>query len=253
MQIAIIGSGNVAWHLALALEKNGISIRYLYGRNAEQVGKLAEILPHTKVSKNTDFSQEDLDFILIAVSDNAIDDVVAQIKRKPQTIMLHTSGSVSIDVFAGNNYGVFYPLQTFSKKRAIDFSVLPVCVEADSENTLLRIKNLATKMTKVVYEVNSQDRRILHLSAVFASNFTNHLLALSRDLLQPIELPFSILQPLLLETIEKAFAAEHPKQVQTGPAIRRDTQTIEKHLQILENKEFIQKIYQLLSESIQRS
>lgn len=249
MKAVVIGAGNVATHLALAFKAVQVELVQIWSNQyhnatllAEQVG--AQAIP--------DLSKVDLtaDICVLAVNDDAIPAMIDQLIGF-KGVVVHTSGSVSIDVFAGkvNRYGVLYPLQTFSKSREVNFSTVPLCIEASDEATLRFINNLAEKLSQKVEEVNSERRKILHLAAVFACNFANHLYTLSAQLLAENELDFDLLRPLILETAEKV-QLHNPMEVQTGPAIRGDEKTLTKHNELLVNKPQLLKLYQILSDSI---
>jgi predicted short-subunit dehydrogenase-like oxidoreductase (DUF2520 family) len=177
------------------------------------------------------------------------------------SIVVHTSGTKSLAEFEKwlgiysdikVQSGILYPLQTFSKKITLDFEQqVPICVEASQQSTEEILTKIAQDLSEITYIVNSKERRILHLAAVMACNFTNHLLAISKEILEDEELDFSMLKPLINETLRKAITSQDPSDVQTGPARRGDTETIEKHLAILKNKnENYQKIYKSITQSI---
>jgi predicted short-subunit dehydrogenase-like oxidoreductase (DUF2520 family) len=168
---------------------------------------------------------------------------------------VHTAGSVPIDILDKfYNYGIFYPFQTFSKNRDISFDNIPILVEGNSKKTTGQLLKLASSLSKTVYEVNSEQRLLLHIAAVFACNFTNHLYHVSKKISDKAELPFDILQPLIEETVSKAFKVS-PEKAQTGPASRSDRKTMEKHIEILtksfDNKNLAE-LYEDISERIIR-
>jgi predicted short-subunit dehydrogenase-like oxidoreductase (DUF2520 family) len=251
MKIVVVGSGNVAGHLAKALHKHHqvVQVWSLQYQNALQ---LAETINATAIS---DLEELDLsaDLCLIAVKDDAILSIIEKI-RGFKGIVAHTAGAVNLNVFEGKmtNYGVFYPLQTFSKQKEVDFNTIPLCLEANNDQTLQVLKNIANGISQTVVEVKSEKRKILHLSAVFACNFTNHHYALASDLLEDYDLDFDLIRPLILETATKVQHAS-PKEVQTGPAIRHDEQTIKKHEELLLKQPQLLSIYQTLSESIKKT
>lgn len=250
-KISIIGSGKVAWHLAKKLYESGFEILEIYSRNPENAQLLAQEV-QAQVKKDLDFSANPPDLLLISVSDNALAEVIDKIKVIAPTIVAHTSGSIGIEIFEERGYsvGVFYPLQTFSKDREIDFSKVPICLEAIDEKTYIFLEQIAQKISKNVSRINSEQRRILHIAAVFACNFVNHLLAISKNILDEKQLDFDLLKPLIEETISKALIASHPKAVQTGPAVRKDNLVMQKHLDFLVGNPNYQEIYQILSKSI---
>lgn len=253
MNIAIVGAGNVAWHLALALEQAEQKVVAVYSKTLTNAQELASKLTNTIAVENPDFSDLPVQVVLIAIPDAALPGIAEQIKVKPGTIVAHTSGSQPLAVLStitGANYGVFYPLQTFSKNATVDVQQVPVLIEGNTEATIDLLTQLAQTISQKVERVDSEKRKQLHLAAVFACNFTNHLLGISQELLQKAAMPTDLLQPLIQETIKKAIT-HHPYSVQTGPAIRNDQNVIDEHLRLLQHQPNLQAIYQLLTQSIQ--
>jgi predicted short-subunit dehydrogenase-like oxidoreductase (DUF2520 family) len=250
--VSLIGSGNVAWHLSQALEKAGHQVREIYSRSAEHAEQVAEKLYDAQVVATLDFSESTSDVFILCVSDDAIAAVADQvILPHEDAILCHTSGSQPLGVLAGRpRTGVFYPLQTFSKSRRVDISSVPFCIEASDGEAESILVDLGQSLSRTVYLVNSQERKTLHIGAVFAGNFTNHLIALAQHLLQQEGLEFDLLKPLIRETIEKALEAPNPAVVQTGPAVRGDLQVINAHLDYLQQMPHRQALYKLLSDSI---
>ena len=235
------------------LQAAGHTISAIYSRTPEHREALANKLPQASALSTLDLRNANADVVLVAVPDNALAAVAAEIKVKPATLVAHTSGSQPLDVLAsvaGAAIGVFYPLQTFSKSKPVDFAQVPMLVEAQDEATLELLKRLAQSISTSVEAVGSRARKQLHLAAVFACNFTNHLLGISQQLLQEANLPSQLLQPLLQETIAKA-TQQPPFSVQTGPAIRHDENVIQAHLLMLQQQPQWQEIYSLLTQSIQ--
>ncbi len=248
-KINIIGTGNVATHLALALTSAGKEVVKIYGRKLQKAIELASkcnALPTSDIKQISDGA----DLIIIAVSDDALGEIL-ELLPKGNTLAVHTSGSVSMDVLkpCGENIGVFYPLQTFSKDRGINFSEIPLCLETNSVENLELLKSLAISLTDHIYFIDSLQRKKLHLAAVFACNFPNFLYSIAEDLLDENGLSFEIMKPLILETAEKAKAIS-PSKAQTGPAFREDQKIIDSHLQMLENHKEFQEVYKLLSTKI---
>jgi predicted short-subunit dehydrogenase-like oxidoreductase (DUF2520 family) len=253
MNIAIVGAGNVAWHLAQALQAAGHSIIIVYSRTKAHSEALAHLLPGSVATQSLDFESITADVIIIAVPDAALASVVKELKIPTGAVVAHTSGSQPASVLEsipGAGYGVFYPLQTFSKQAPVDLLQVPILVEGNTEETTAILQKLAQSISHQVEQVTSEKRRQLHLAAVFACNFTNHLLGISQELLQNADLPLNLLQPLIQETIKKA-TTHNPYTVQTGPAIRHDQNVIEEHLRLLATQPNFQEIYQLLTRSIQ--
>jgi predicted short-subunit dehydrogenase-like oxidoreductase (DUF2520 family) len=251
-KVSFIGSGKVAWHLAKALHQKGFQIGEIYSRSTQNAQLLAQEVA-AKVNTNLDFTSQSPDLLLVAVSDNALAEVVGNLKIGKQTIVAHTSGSIGLEVFRKANYpyAVFYPLQTFSKNRNLDFSKIPICLEANNEEIYIFLEKIAHKLSANVSRISSAQRKVLHIAAVFACNFVNHLLAISKNILDKEQLSFDLLKPLIQETITKALEAKHPKEVQTGPAVRGDNLVLQKHIAYLAENLQMQKLYKLLSESIQ--
>ncbi|WP_162427827.1 Rossmann-like and DUF2520 domain-containing protein [Pontibacter pudoricolor] len=253
MNIAIVGAGNVAWHLAQALQKAGHTITAVYSRNKAHSEDLTKHLPNAVATQELDLTTIVADVVLIAIPDAALPGIAEQIKVKPETIVAHTSGSQPLAVLstiAGANYGVFYPLQTFSKHSPVDVKQVPILIEGNTEATIDQLEHLAHTISQKVERVDSGKRKQLHLAAVFACNFTNHLLGISQELLRKANLPTDLLQPLIQETIKKA-ANHNPYAVQTGPAIRNDQNVIDEHLRLLQHQPHLQAIYQALTQGIQ--
>ncbi len=252
-KIAILGAGNVAWHLAPALEAAGHTVICVYSRTLNHAQALAEKLPSARATSSLDFTKEPVDIFLLAVKDAALSELLSEARFPENSLVVHTSGTQPLSVFEKNpgiRGGVFYPLQTFSKQTPVNFKDIPFCLECDDENGMLLLQKTAQSLSKQVSEVSSEQRKVLHLAAVFASNFTNHLLGISHQIMQAGELDFNLLKPLVEQTIAKAFSQE-PFSVQTGPAVRFDENTIQTQLKALEGQGTYQKIYELLSRSIQ--
>ncbi|MBF9251763.1 DUF2520 domain-containing protein [Pontibacter sp. 172403-2] len=254
MKIAFIGAGNVAWHLSQALAAAGHEITAVYSRSATSREALARLLPAAKpVASLAELAGMAADIILIAVPDAVIATVAQQLQVPPGTLVAHTSGSQPLAILEdinGARTGVFYPLQTFSKAKAVDFKAVPLLIEARDEQALQKLEQLAQSISDQVQRVSSEARRQLHLAAVFACNFTNHLLGISRELLQEANLPPGLLQPLIHETIAKA-ALHPPFEVQTGPAVRHDENVIAGHLHLLAQHPRYSELYRQLTDSIQ--
>ena len=251
-RIAVIGAGNVAWHLAPALSAAGHTITAIYSRSAASREALARQLPQARPVASLDLEHIAAEVVVLAVPDAALAEVAAALKVSLGTIVVHTSGSQPLAVLQpvrGASIGVFYPLQTFSKSKPVSLASAPLLVEAQEEETLQQIEQLAFSISSKVYRVSSEARRQLHLAAVFACNFTNHLLGISQQLLREANLPKELLQPLIQETIEKA-AQQDPFAVQTGPAVRGDGNVLQAHLQMLRQHPRYQAIYSQLSQSI---
>ena len=253
MKISFIGSGNVAWHMAQALEKANHTVVEVYSRDRKNASKLAQKLYNANTAANLDFSHSRAELFIIAVSDNALEEVAEQLRVPDRAIVVHTSGTMPLEVLSPLQNavtGVFYPLQTFTKGKQVNFKAIPICIETSDEKTEKVLSKLAFTICENVCFVNSEDRKVLHLAAVFACNFTNHLLTISKCILEKEGLDFAILKPLIQETIEKALL-KGPEVSQTGPAVRNDTKTIKNHLSLLKRHDSWREIYELITEDIQ--
>jgi predicted short-subunit dehydrogenase-like oxidoreductase (DUF2520 family) len=247
--VSIIGSGNIAFHLASALLDKGIIINEIIGRNKDKVTAYANqfnakaVFDFTKVSTN-------VDLIIISVNDNAIKEVADQLKLKDK-LVVHTSGSVEMEILknASNQVGVFYPLQTFSVDTKSYFSVIPICIEGSSESVRNKLSDLALLLSTNVYFINSEKRKCIHLAAVVSNNFINYLLSSTFNFLEEKDIDKEILLPLIDETIER-IKTNNPDEIQTGPARRNDIETISVHSEMLKDFPQLQEIYKLMSHQI---
>ncbi|MDY0089957.1 MAG: DUF2520 domain-containing protein [Flavobacteriaceae bacterium] len=246
IKVVVLGSGNVATHLIRTFLKNEkVNLIQVYARNPEN---LKQILPEDKITKNISNLAE-ADVYIIAVSDNAIKDVSNQIQFKNR-LVVHTSGSMNINTLnPKNRRGVFYPLQTFSISKEVNFKQIPICLETENATDYNILEQLAHNISENSYNVDSEKRKALHVAAVFVSNFVNHLYALGEKICVENNLPFQILKPLIIETANK-ITYLNPKNAQTGPAKRNDTQTTQEHLNFIKDEK-LKNIYQILTESIQ--
>ncbi|CAM3975235.1 DUF2520 domain-containing protein [Flavobacterium antarcticum] len=247
VKITIIGYGNVAQHLIHAFQQQSdVVIEQVYSRNYEDGNRIDSSLNFT--SNWDDLVPTDL--FIIAVSDDAIAEVSLHFPLKNQ-LVVHTSGSVSLEQISNHNRrGVFYPLQTFTKGKNVDFSQIPICIETEFSADLEILKKLAQVISEKTHIINSQQRRALHVAAVYVNNFVNHLYQIGNEICIENQIPFSILQSLIKETASKIETLS-PVEAQTGPAKRNDQQTIESHLDFLEPNKMQRNIYKLLTESIQ--
>lgn len=245
INLVILGAGNVATHLAKAFSNaENVKLKQVYNHRPES------LLPFKSfVATTTDINQlEKADVYLIALKDDVISEV-AGLLNDNASLVLHTSGSVPLEALNRfKNHGVFYPVQTFSKKKEVNFREIPVCLEANSPENLEVLKDLAEKISNKIYEIDSEQRKALHLAAVFVNNFTNHLYSLGAEICRKNKISFEILKPLIRETVDKLESLS-PQEAQTGPALRNDKQTISRHLALLEPKR--QELYKILTQSIQ--
>lgn len=246
LKVVVIGSGNVAQHLVSVFEDSGtIQLVQAFARNKQN---LLHLLPESRIIDS--FSNiNDADIYIISVTDDAIAEVSSQLPFNGR-LVVHTSGSVALEQLnAKNKRGVFYPLQTFSKSKKVDFSKIPLCLETEFIEDYKVLEKLAKSASQNIYSIDSYQRQALHVAAVFVSNFTNHMYKIGSDISNVNNIPFDILKPLILETADKITTLS-PEKAQTGPAIRNDKMTIEKHLNFLKDKNQ-KEIYRLITQSIQ--
>lgn len=248
----MIGSGRVASILAPAFENAGHRCAAVYSLHLANAKKLADKLYDCQVLDYPDFSDLALDVILLAISDDALPEVIDQLVCNSYSVVAHTSGGIELSILArfGSKAGVCYPVQSFSAGRKLKMDEVPFCIEANSPETESILVALAGSLSQELYYLNSAQRRDLHVAAVFASNFTNYLLSCAWEYMHVRDVNTDLLLPLIKETIEKAL--EHdPRKVQTGPAVRGDNQVVENHLQRLSDLPAMQRLYRELSGSIQ--
>lgn len=246
----------MAWHLGQALHKAGVEVIQVYSRTLSASQALAEELDSHGVAQLNQIVPS-AHLYLLAVNDQAIAPVVAQLRNilSENALLCHTSGATPSTIFGESHYqryGVFYPLQTLSKARPIDFGTVPLCIDANLSADQSSLLALAKKLSSQVYHITDQDRAILHIAAVFANNFSNHLFAVAKTILAQHDLPFDLLKALIQETAAKVQEAP-PSAMQTGPAIRKDESTIQRHLDLLADFPEFQQLYQQLSSSIQNN
>jgi predicted short-subunit dehydrogenase-like oxidoreductase (DUF2520 family) len=249
MRISIIGSGNVATHLAAAFKNAGHKIVQVYSPNYQNAALLAYHVGAQAINALNEIDTQ-ADIFIIAVKDDAIETMAKQLAPY-QKLTVHTSGATNLQAILKHNpqAGVFYPLQTFSKVKEVNFSQVPLCIEGSNETVTTQLEQLAHTISKNVSRVNSSQRKILHLAAVFACNFPNNLYAIAQGLLEQHNLNFNLLRPLILETAQKVQES-FPAEVQTGPAIRNDEKTMNAHLELLNNEPQLQQLYEVLSQRI---
>ncbi|MFV5443194.1 Rossmann-like and DUF2520 domain-containing protein [Acinetobacter oleivorans] len=252
MKISLVGSGRVAFHLAKALLGQGHNIVQVYARDFDKTQKFAEKIQAKACQTLREFQSTDL--IILAVSDSAIAELVKQVHEFfPDTLIVHTSGSTDIEVISHvhEKAGVFYPLQTFSLERDVDWSATPLFVEAITDVDQELLLDLANSLSNRVYQYTSKQRLTLHLAAVFACNFSNYCFDMAKQIVDKEQVDFSLLYPLILETAKKATEND-PKQMQTGPAVRGDHNILTMHQDLLAqaNQDDLKQVYQLLSDGI---
>lgn len=249
LRVVFIGAGNVATQLALTLKKHNHSIVQVYSKQLDNAKVLAQKLKsnYTNTFETIDATA---DLYIVAIKDDAIAELAKHLKLSNKLIV-HTSGSVDMAVLKdiSSAIGVFYPLQTFSKNKSVNFKQVPICIESNNTKSLKVLSVLAHSISDNVQQIDSEQRRAIHLAAVIACNFSNHMYAIAEQLLHSSHISLDILKPLIQETTNK-IKTHSPAQVQTGPAIRNDRQTMNKHLKMLENNADVQKLYKQISKSI---
>jgi predicted short-subunit dehydrogenase-like oxidoreductase (DUF2520 family) len=245
MQTVIIGSGNVAYHLAKAFTQNNIPLIQIFGRNEEELKKISEEL-------NIPYSTKDLtdaDLYIICVSDQSVENVSKLITKK-DCLVAHTSGSLPKEILIGEyRKSSFYPLQTFSKSKDLDYSKIPFFIETENDDDQKTLSELASKISENVMKSDHEKRKYIHLTAVFACNFVNHLFSRAKEISDAQEIPFDYFLPLIDETVKKIHEIE-PKSAQTGPAVRNDTRVLELHKQLLKDESL--EIYKTMNHSIKK-
>ncbi|MEX2511875.1 MAG: Rossmann-like and DUF2520 domain-containing protein [Cyclobacteriaceae bacterium] len=250
--IAIIGTGNIAWHLATALENTGHVITEVYGRDMRKAEKIVSHLYGTEGKDDLDFTNSLARVFIIAVKDEAIAEIADAILLPEESILVHTSGTQPLEILAyssADNIGIIYPLMSFSRQRDVSMEEVPFLLESEDAETLITLKKLAKSLSGQIYEIRSKDRKAIHVAAVFASNFTNHMIGIAEEILQRQGLDFEMMKPLIVEQINKALTIG-TKAAQTGPAQREDMETLENHYQFLSYNDQLAEIYRLISQDI---
>ncbi len=248
-RVVIVGSGNVAEALARALPASGAELCQVFARNRERGPRVAALGGTTWTADPDRLAEADL--YLIAVSDRAVGEVAASLRLPDGAVAAHTAGSVPLDALeAFPRRAVIYPLQTFTAGRAVDFARVPLFLEASDKGTYQAVERFARRLSSQLYPADSKRRGILHLAGVLACNFVNALYAAGERTLAREGLPFEALRPLIAETAAKALAAPSPAAVQTGPAVRGDLPTLERHRALLAEEPLLLEIYNLMSRYI---
>lgn len=247
-KITIIGSGNVAQQLGPALKNSGHSIHEICSRNHKTGKPLAKKLRTgftSDISKITDMGG----VVIIAVKDDAIPEVVHKLPSLKNSLVIHTSGATDISVLKKKfrNCGVIWQVQTIKARTKLDFRQVPLVIEANNASSKKRLTQLARSLSGKIYFLNSRQRRVLHLGAVFVNNFPNHLIYLSKELLRKHNMPFGLFGPLILSTVQGVL--QDPYTSQTGPAKRNDKKTMNAHLKLLKEKNY-RTLYKTISKSI---
>lgn len=246
MEIIIIGTGNVAYHLTQALVQNKIPVKQIFGRNE----KALEMFSQEFQIPSSHERLESAALYIIAVSDASVEEVSRYITQE-DCLVAHTSGSLPKEVLQGSyRKASFYPLQTFSKTKDLDYSQIPFFIETESETDFNLLEKLGRSISEKVMAANYEKRKYIHLTAVFSCNFVNHLFSIAKEISDYQQIPFDFFLPLIDETVEKIHHL-HPKEAQTGPAVRNDKRVLSLHEVLLADSEYLE-LYQMLNASIQK-
>ncbi|WP_297337501.1 Rossmann-like and DUF2520 domain-containing protein [Algoriphagus sp.] len=251
-RIAIIGAGNVAWHLAPALEEAGHEITEVYARTLKGAEEVTKRLYATEPKLDLDFAESRAEIFILAIKDDAVAEVADSIILPEESILVHTSGTLPLDILSYSSAsftGIFYPLQSFTAGQKMDLSEVPFLIESADQEILQKLKKLAKSISNQCYQVRSKDRKAIHVAAVFASNFSNHMIRISEEIMRRQGLDFEMMKPLIIETISKSLQIG-AKKAQTGPAIREDFETLEDHFRFLNFNPELAEIYRLISQDI---
>jgi len=249
--ISILGSGNMAFQLGKALLKAGQLVMEIYSRNEIEGKKLADLLETNFIQELKNLKKADI--YILAIKDDAVLEISKNIPGYG-SLLIHTAGSISINNLQNKKHrkAVLYPVQTLSKNKEIDFSQIPICIEAELNSDLEILKSLSILLSNKIYEINSEQRKVIHIAAVFACNFPNYLYTAAKQILEKGSIPFDIIRPLIMETALKVQNL-YPENTQTGPAIRDDQTVLKSHEEFLQNNPDLLAVYQLLSDKISKS
>lgn len=248
IKVVLLGAGNVSTHLFEAFqETKTASVIQVYNRSKKRLQGFNHLVDTTSSLNEL----KEADIYIIAVKDDSVEALSKKLTLLNK-LVVHTSGSIAMEALNNNHrYGVFYPLQTFTKGKQVDFSSIPICLETNIQSDIEILEKLAQSISQAVYKIDSVQRKALHVAAVFVNNFVNHLYQKGHEICQEHQVPFEVLHPLLLETAKKVTSLT-PKESQTGPAIRNDQAVINNHIESLATQQ--QKdIYTLLTKSIQET
>lgn len=251
LKINLIGAGNVAWHLSNALANTDYTIKQIYSRTLDNAKKLANTFGYKVLNNHSDFDEAEA--IILAVDDHQIETVARELSNPFNAVVIHTSGSVSIDALQTHQHAaVFWMIESLTSGEKTNYSQIPIIVHYSDTHSNTLVNELARTISSKVHILADIERRKLHLSAVMANNFTNHLFGLLKQYTQQNNLDFDLLKPIIDSTIRSAIEGD-PLQLQTGPAIRGDHKTLEAHLSLLSQHKSIAAIYEALSNSIQQT
>jgi predicted short-subunit dehydrogenase-like oxidoreductase (DUF2520 family) len=249
--VSFIGAGNLAWHLAPALDNVGYAVREVYSQKRKNAIVLADRMYQCEVNEDLDFSESPSRIFIISISDDAIEEITGKLRLPAQSLLVHTSGSKPLSALdkAKGSTGVFYPLQTFTKNRKIEFEEIPFFIESQDADSEKRLIAMAKSISKKVSKISSEERKVLHLAAMFAANFSNHMLTLAKEIMFKHGQNFDQLKPLIAETLNKSLSIG-PENAQTGPARRGDLQILDAHMEMLKDDPEVAEIYRTISQHI---
>lgn len=249
LKITIIGFGNVGFHLTKALLNNGFKIHQIFNRNLNKANEFASTNQINLINnvKDLDYSA---DIYIFCLKDDVIEELLTELNFTDQ-LLLHTAGSINQNIFEdfSTNYGVLYPVQTFNRNIELNFDEIPLCIESNNLETLHNIKKIAESISNNVQQISSEERKNIHIAAVFANNYVNAMYAIAQEILEQKDIDFNVLRPLILETAKKV-QSNTPIEVQTGPAIRKDSSTITNHIESLSDKH-LKYLYETIAKYIQ--
>ena len=251
-KIAFIGAGNLAWHVAPELENAGHQVVAVASRTTKSATRLVQRLYNAEVKKDLDFSGSEADAVIIAVPDDSIEETARELAAPDRAVVVHVSGSRPMEILdytAAQHTGVFYPLQSFTIGKKVDFSEIPVLIEGSDRYAISLLNDLARSITKRVFQVDGRARKAAHVAGVFANNLANRLIGIAEEILIKEKLSLDLIKPLIAETITKCLALG-PKAAQTGPAIREDLETLDLHMEFLKSDPDYAEIYRLISQDI---
>jgi predicted short-subunit dehydrogenase-like oxidoreductase (DUF2520 family) len=250
--VTFIGAGNLAWHLAPALDNTEFSVREVYSRDPQTALTLVKRLYDAEVATSLDFSDSPSRIFVLAIPDDAIELTASALQLPSGAVVVHTSGSQPLSLLyniATPLVGVFYPLQTFSKAKKVAWDTTPIFVESLTPEVESLLMKMGKALTPHIHKIKSSDRKAMHVAAVVASNFTNHLLYIAKKIMQENHLNYDWLKPLIAETITKSLSIG-PEKAQTGPAKRGDLEILDKHVAFLSEDESLTELYRVISQHI---